>query len=264
METTFPTVVGDSQRPISILLINPNSSSHITEACLKSISSKLPPGVTVHGFTAPRPAPAAIEGRVDGVLSAAACLRVITPIKDRFDAFLVCCFSNHPLIPALREEVDHQPVLGIMESALYASRMCGNKLGIITTSERSEITHQQTIIEHGFGTFSAGCVACKISVLGLESQPKEQVYAGVIRAAKELVEGRNADCICLGCAGMTGVKEACEKAVGKEESQVMVVDGVGIGIQLLIGLVREGLGTAKRGAYRSAEAGRKARQQDWY
>ncbi|KAH5153098.1 hypothetical protein HBH69_131560 [Parastagonospora nodorum] len=260
---TFPTVVGIEQPPISILLINPNSSAHMTDACLKNVSTKIPPGVTVYGFTAPPPAPSAIEGRVDGVLSAAECLRNIVPIKHRFDAFLVCCFSNHPLITALREEVT-QPVLGIMESALYASRMCGNKLGIVTTSERSEIIHQQSIAEYGFGNFSAGCAACRISVLDLERKPKEEVFAGVVKAAKELVDGRGADCICLGCAGMTGAKEACEDAVGKHQNQAMVVDGVGVGVQFLIGLVREGLGTAKGGAYRPAEAGRKARNQEWY
>jgi Asp/Glu/hydantoin racemase len=246
--------MGIEQPKISILLINPNSSPHITQACLKNVSGKIPPGVTVHGFTAPPPAPSAI---------AAECLRIIVPIKHRFDAFLICCFSNHPLVTALREEVT-QPVLGIMESALYASRMCGNKLGIITTSERSEIIHQQSIVEYGFGNFSAGCAACKISVLDLESKPKEAVFAGVIRAAKDLVERQNADCICLGCAGMIGVKEACEEAVGKQQGQVMVVDGVAVGVQFLIGLVREGLGTAKGGAYRPAEAGRKARNQGWY
>ncbi|KAF5581882.1 Asp Glu hydantoin racemase [Fusarium pseudoanthophilum] len=263
MEATFPSVEGTHQTPTSILLINPNSSPHITQACLKNVADKLPPGVTVYGFTASPPAPSAIEGRVDGILSSAECLRKIVPIKHRFDAFLVCCFSNHPLIAALREEVE-QPVLGIMESALYASRMCGNKLGIITTSERSEILHEQTIFDYGFANFSAGCAACKISVLDLENKPKEQVFEGVTRAARELVQGRKADCVCLGCAGMTGAKEACEQAVGTQQRQVMVVDGVAIGVQFLIGLVREGLGTAKGGAYRPAEAGRKARNQEWY
>jgi Asp/Glu/hydantoin racemase len=259
----FPSVSGAQQAPISILLINPNSSPHITHACLQNVSSKLPPGVTVYGFTATPPAPSAIEGRVDAILSSAECLRKIVPIKHRFDAFLVACFSNHPLISALREEVE-APVLGIMESALYASRMCGEKLGVITTSERSEILHAQTIFDAGFANYSAGCAACKISVLDLENKPKEEVFAGVTRAARELVEERKADCLLLGCAGMTGAKEACEDAVGTKERKVMVVDGVAVGVQFLIGLVREGLGTAKGGAYRPAEAGRIARGQAWY
>ncbi len=229
-----------------------------------SISGKIPPGVTVYGFTAPLPAPSAIEGKADAVLSTAACLRAIVPIKHHYDAFLVACFSDHPLIAALKEEVEG-PVIGIMEASLYAARLCGTKLGIITTSERSEILHQKSIVDYGFGSYSAGCVASRISVLGLESLPRDEVFASVTKAAKELVEVRGADCICaLDVAGMTGMKEACEEAVNTKERQVMVIDGVGTGIQFLIALVRESLGTAKCGAYRSAEAARSARGQDWY
>ncbi|KAK8029723.1 D-hydantoinase [Apiospora rasikravindrae] len=264
MDSPLPSVTGHNAAPISILLINPNSSSPMTDNCLKSIADKIPAGVTVHGFTAPRPAPSAIEGRVDGVLSSAECLRAIVPIQDRFDAFLVCCFSHHPLVDALREEVTHQPVLGIMESALYASRMCGSRLGVVTTSERSAVNHELAIAGYGFAHYSAGCAASRISVLGLESQPKEVVHAGVVGAAKTLVEERGADAVCLGCAGMTGIREACEEALGTAERQVMVVDGVAVGVQFLTALVREGLGTAKRGAYRPAKAGRDARKQEWY
>ena len=122
----------------------------------------------------------------------------------------------------------------------------------------------RSIIEYGLGTFSAGCAPSKVSVLGLEREPRQRVYAEVIRAAKVLVNERGADCICLGCAGMTGMREACEDAVGTAARQVMVVDGVAVGVQLLIALVREGLGTAKRGAYRPAEPACVARKQDWY
>ncbi|KAK7961773.1 D-hydantoinase [Apiospora aurea] len=264
MDSPLPSVTGHNAAPISILLINPNSSPHMTDNCLQSIAGKIPAGITVHGFTAPRPAPSAIEGRADGVLSAAECLRAIVPIQARFDAFLVCCFSHHPLVDALREEVPRQPVLGIMESALYAARMCGSRLGVVTTSERSAVNHELAIAGYGFSHYSAGCAASRISVLGLESQPKEVVYAGVVGAAKELVEQRGADAVCLGCAGMTGVREACEEALETAERQVMVVDGVAVGVQFLTALVREGLGTAKRGAYRPAKAGRDARKQEWY
>ncbi|KAK7993255.1 hypothetical protein PG989_006636 [Apiospora arundinis] len=263
MDSPLPSVTGQNAAPISILLINPNSSSHMTDNCLNSIASKLPAGVTVHGFTAPRPAPSAIEGRVDGILSSAECLRAIVPMQARFDAFLVCCFSHHPLVDALREEVA-QPVLGIMEAALYAARMCGSRLGVVTTSERSAVNHELAVAAYGFERYSVGCAASRISVLDLDSQPREVVLAGVVGAARKLVEERGADAVCLGCAGMTGVREACEEALGTAERQVMVVDGVAVGVQFLIALVRDGLGTAKRGAYQPAKAGRDARNQEWY
>lgn len=266
MASSLPAVTGTSTRPISILLINPNSTSSMTNACLRSIADTLPPHVTVHGFTGPETAPSAIEGRADAMLSAADCFRALYPIvngpSQHFDAFLVACFSAHPLIPMLREEFT-QPCIGIMEASLYASRMCGERLSVITTGQRSRFLHEDSInTTYGLGNFSAGCEAADVAVLELESKPKEEVYEGLVSAARKLVE-RGADCICLGCAGMTEMQEICQKAVNMKEREVMVVDGVAMGIQFLIGLVTEGLGTAKRGTYRSAATGRERRGQVW-
>lgn len=282
--TTLPSVTGTSTRPISILLINPNSTPSMTQACLRSIAATLPPHVTVHGFTAPATSPSAIEGRADAALSAADCFRALHSLLSpgsgsesataaaaaatssapasappQFDAFLVACFSAHPLIPMLREEYT-QPAIGIMEAALYASRMCGDKLSVITTGQRSRFLHADAInTAYGLGPFSVGCEASDVAVLELETKPKEEVYAGLVSAARKLVD-KGADCICLGCAGMTEMQEVCQEAVGmKEAREVMVVDGVAMGVQFLIGLVREGLGTAKRGAYRSSAVAREKR-----
>lgn len=253
----------------------------MTAACLRSIADTLPPHVTVHGFTAPPTAPTAIEGRADAVLSAADCFRALHPLlrttyspgadstttttttpPPRFDAFLVACFSAHPLIPMLREEYP-QPAIGIMEASLYASRICGDRLGIVTTSQRSRFLHADAVgAAYGLAAFSAGCEASDVAVLELESGPRGQVHDGVAGAARRLVEERGADCVCLGCAGMTGLREVCQAAVGGE-GEVMVVDGVAVGVHFLIGLVREGLGTAKRGSYRSSAAGRERRGQNW-
>jgi Asp/Glu/hydantoin racemase len=267
METGTPLlrVTGSSTRHINVLLINPNSTDHMTEACLRSIESTLPAHITVHGFTGPKTGPSAIEGRVDAAISAVDCFRALAPLlreqPRRFDAFLVACFSAHPLIAMLREEYT-QPAIGIMEAALYASRMCGSKLGIVTTSERSSILHAQSTVEYGFGAYSVGCETGHVSVLELESKPKEVVYASLVSAARKLVE-KGADCICLGCAGMTGMHEAVSKAVGMDDKEIMVVDGVAIGVHLLASLVQEGLSTAKAGAYRSSATGRVKRGQDW-
>lgn len=246
----------------------------MTAACLRSIADTLPPHVTVHGFTAPPTAPTAIEGRADAVLSAADCFRALRPIvvtsdddgapatRPRFDAFLVACFSAHPLVPMLREEFD-QPAVGIMEAALYAGRMCGGRLGVLATGQRSRLLHEDSIREaYGLGGFSVGCEAAGLGVLELGSRPPGEVREGLAGAAGRLA-GRGADCICLGCAGMTEAQAACREAVGMDKGEVMVVDGVAVGVQFLIGLVREGLGTAKRGCYRSSAAGREKRRQDW-
>ncbi|KAI9822609.1 MAG: hypothetical protein M1827_000328 [Pycnora praestabilis] len=258
--STMPTITGrGTPEPINILLINPNSTSSMTTACLQSLESTLPTNCTVAGFTAPLPAPSAIEGHLDGVLSAAACIRAITPIAHQYDGFLVACFSDHPLIKALREEVQG-PVIGIMEASLYAARMLGGRFGIVTTSARSQIMMDDAIRNYGLEGVSAGPLSTGLGVLELETKPRDEVLDRVQRTAELLVELKGADCIALGCAGMTDMKERCENTL---PYGVEVLDGVRLGVQFLIGLVREGLETAKSGIYKSAEEGRQARGQEW-
>lgn len=258
----LPSVTGNSTRTIQILLINPNGTSSMTDACLRSLEETLPPYCTVTGLTAPHPTPSAIEGHLDGILSAAAAVRAVAPIAANYDAFLVACFSAHPLINALREEVSG-PVIGIMEAALYSARMLGGRLGIVATGGRSKIMHEDAIRSYGLDGFSVGCETTNLGVLELERLPRDKVLGLVSEAARRLVQEKGADCIALGCAGMTEMKIRCEEAVGTKDATAQVIDGVGVGVQILIGLVREGHMTAKGGIFRRAQDSRSARGQDW-
>lgn len=254
----LPSVTGQSTRAIRILLINPNSTRSMTDRCLESISNTLPLNVTVYGFTPSRPAPTAIESQTDAIMSTATCTKAIVSIASKYDAFLVACFSHHPLIAALREQL-MQPVIGIMEASLYASRMCGSKFGILATGIRSMYLHESSVkTVYGLGSFSVGAESARLGVLELESLPEEVVEEKLADAAKRL-QTRGADCICLGCAGMTDWQKICQDAVGMHDRMAMVIDGVAIGIHFLIGLVRENLGTAKGAAYNTA-TGHKALQ----
>lgn len=223
----------------------------------------------------------------DGVLSSAASIRAVLPLAAAtpYDAYLVACFSHHPLTTALREELA-APVIGIMEASLYAARMLGARLGVVATGDRSRVMHEDAIRAYGFAGHSVGCEVTGLGVLELEvsddddddaaaaaaagsetkaadpaKKNKAEVLSRMASAATRLRD-RGADCICLGCAGMTDMKAVCETAVGGDE-QVQIIDGVGVGVQFLVGLVREGHKTAKGGVYRSSRAGRERRGQDW-
>ncbi|KAL5334017.1 carbon-nitrogen hydrolase [Aspergillus crustosus] len=241
-----------------ILLINPNSTKSMTDKCIEMVAPTLPPDVQVDGFTSPHPAPTAVEGSLDAVLSTAAAIRAVLPMASRYDAFLVACYSDHPLIKALREELS-APVVGIMEASLFAARTLGGRFGIVVTSSRSAVLHSDSIRNYGLEGFSVGVQSCGLGVLGLENQGEEVVLAAMCDAARELVR-RGADTITLGCAGMTKLKEAVEGAVGPD---VQVVDGVVAGVHHLTGILRMGGRTAKRGVYASAKVGREKRGQDY-
>lgn len=259
----LPSITGRYHGNCHILLINPNSTRSMTEACLESLRPTLPLGCAVTGFTAPHPAPSAIEGHVDAILSSEACIRTIKPIADNYDAFLVACYSKHPLVDALREELN-APVIGIMEASLYTARMLGGRFGIVATSHRSKFMQEEAVRAYGLEPYYVGSEATALGVLELESRPREIVLNRVGDAAYRLME-RGADCIALGCAGMTDMVEKCEELVasGKGKGKINVIDGVIAGMHLLIAMVRPGYATSKSGLFKSAEEGRKARGQGW-
>ncbi|KAI4941914.1 hypothetical protein J4E91_010464 [Alternaria rosae] len=255
----LPSVTGDTTtKHIRILLCNPNATESMTNACLEMLRQTLPPDVTIYGFTAPKPAPSAIEGNFDNIMSAAAAAQAIIPIAHEYDAFLVACYSDHALIKVLREELP-QPVVGIMEASLFAARTLGGRFGIIATSRRSQYTLEDSVKHYGLESFCAGVRSCDLGVLELESKPEKEVLGVMCDVGKKLVAD-GADVLTLGCAGMTNMKAAVEEVVGDE---VQVIDGVLAGVQHLAGLCRLGMRTAKRGTYASAAADRERRGQSW-
>jgi Asp/Glu/hydantoin racemase/predicted amidohydrolase len=249
-----------SRKPIRILLINPNATPTMTANCLNMVQPTLPPDVEVTGFTAPYPAPTAIEGNVDNILSSAASFRAIIPLQERegYDAMLVACYSDHALIRMLREEFDC-PVIGIMEASLFAARTLGGRFGIVATSKRSKIIHEDAVRHYGMEGFCGGVEACEIGVLDLERKPRDEML-NVMQDVAKLLVANGAEVLTLGCAGMTDRKLAVEEAVGPD---VQVVDGVVAGVQHLSGLVRMGGRTAKVGMYMSSATGRKKRGQEY-
>ncbi|CAK7243551.1 MAG: hypothetical protein STHCBS139747_005077 [Sporothrix thermara] len=249
-------------RKIRILLVNPNSTASMTADCVALAAPTLPADVELTGFTAPRPAPSAIESSFDNVMSAAAAARAVLPVAATHDAVLVACYSDHALIRMLREELHGQPVVGIMEASLAMARTLGARFGLVATSDRSCATHRDTIHSMGLSNLCAGVASCKLGVLDLHADSAEaqkRVNESVFAAAQSLVAS-GAEVLTLGCAGMTPLKLAVEAAVGPD---VTVIDGVLAGVQHLSGIVRIGGRTAKIGAYKSSSATRKARGQDW-
>ena len=245
-------------KQIRILLCNPNSTAEMTRACVDMVLPTLSSNVVLVGCTALEPAPSAVEGKFDDIMSAAVAVQGILQHADQFDAFLVACYSDHALIKMLREELT-QPVVGIMEASLFAARTLGSRFGIICSGPRSRYTLEDTVRSSGFANFCVGVRSCDLGVLGLKEKPRQEVLRIMGQVGEELV-GDGADVILLGCAGMADLKSAVEEAVGED---VQVIDGVVAGVHHLIGLCRMGTRTAKKGAYASSAAARQRRGQDW-
>ncbi|RVX67333.1 hypothetical protein B0A52_09114 [Exophiala mesophila] len=258
------------QRPHQILLINPNSSRSMTEAMLNSLRPVIPAGIEVTGYTAPYPAPTAIESATDGIMSTEAVLRDLAKhaasngeTVQNFDGMIVACFTKHALIEALRESYD-VPIVGIMEASLYVARMLGGRFGIVATAARHKIMLDDQVASYGLNHFYVGSEATHLGVLELETRSKDEVAKRVMHSSRALVV-KGADTILLGCAGMVDMTRAAKDAVRDEDGRrtVNVIDAVEAGLMMMTSLVSMGIPTSKKGLYKGEKEARRARGQNW-
>ncbi|KAK9332963.1 Asp/Glu/hydantoin racemase [Lipomyces starkeyi] len=218
----------------SILVINPNSSCSVSDT-LKEI---LRPPTEFHYdyFTGPEGGPLQIDSVTTEITSAANCLPALIPLLDKYEGFLVACYSDHPLVHCLKEQTS-KPVLGIFQASVLHSIALGGKFAIVTTVKIWEVLLNDAVRALlGSETLFAGTFSTGLGVLELHDASADVVSQRIGDAAIKAV-ANGASVICLGCAGMAGMEEAITKAVGHK---IRVVDGVVAGVEILVGLIRSG------------------------
>lgn len=105
-----------SSSSFRVLIINPNTSTQMTEALKPIIQGLNYTDIHFDYFTAPDQSVTLPEGRViepvpsinsgdDSVQSAQHCRPFVEPLIPQYDAFLVACYSAHPLVGMLRSTI---------------------------------------------------------------------------------------------------------------------------------------------------------------
>ncbi|KAG8742859.1 hypothetical protein FRC10_000838 [Ceratobasidium sp. 414] len=247
-ELSVATVQGESRRAIKILVVNPNSSQNITQSLIDLFRASPPAAhVTVSFFTGPPECPKSIDDEEGCYSSASTCLPLLLPAVQahQYDAYLVACYSGHPLPNLLRATSGNKiPCLGIFEASIIhalAKTGPGEKFGIITTGQ-VWVPLLTDALHNFLGVSStsrfAGVVSTGYSATELHDVPQAEVYAKIGQGARELVEEHGARVICLGCAGMAGMEKAIWEGLGSQwGDKVQIIDGVQAGISLLCGIV---------------------------
>ena len=185
----------------------------------------------------------------------------LEPLLEHHDAFLVACYSFHPLVPALRYRLtqSHQHVIGIFEASIsatlsllplhpnlttatsdHAGRESRASFGIVSTGKQWEdlltyAVRQALGVSEGSKRF-AGVETTGLNATELHEVPAAEVRSRVVEAAGRMVgKGYDVRVIVLGCAGMVGMEEWVKEGAGKE---LFIVDGVKAGVSALQGLLR--------------------------
>lgn len=105
-----------SSSSFRVLIINPNTSTQMTEALKPIIQGLNYADIHFDYFTAPKQSVTLPDGRViepvpsinsgdDSVQSAQHCRPFVEPLIPQYDALLVACYSAHPLVGMLRSTI---------------------------------------------------------------------------------------------------------------------------------------------------------------
>lgn len=207
-----------------LLLINPNTSAHITELMLGHARKAAGAEVEIHARTARLGAPyisceASYAVAAHATLDAWAC--AIAAGQPRFDAVLIGCFGD-PGLFALRQ-VSQLPVTGLAEAAFIAAAKHG-RFAIVTGGVRWKPMLERLAQSLGFGETLAGIHTVEATGAELAADPlAAQVL--LARACNEAARQFGARAVILGGAGLAGIAAAIQPVVS-----VPVVDSVLAGV----------------------------------
>jgi Asp/Glu/hydantoin racemase len=198
---------------------------------------------------------ASINNEEDAAVSAQHCITDLSSngALDNHQGFLVSCYSQHPLVPALRRALVERKkrdavVTGIFEASVAAclqSIDLDEKFGIVSTGKQWEAIMDDAVanlLGSNASTRYAGTETTALNAVELHSTSKAEVDRRMKDATKRLL-AKGAGAICLGCAGMAGmdrtVREACVEYLGEETgSRIRIVDGVISGFIHIDGALR--------------------------
>ena len=163
------------------------------------------------------------------------CCRLAAQHDNEAAAFVVACFSD-PGVHALRETTT-RPVFGIAESGLLAALTLGDKVGIIAILAASAARHARFIRALGIESRIAGELPVGLGVSELADEAVTR--ARMIDVGARLRDGKGADVLVMGCAGMARYRGALEDDLG-----VPVIDPTQAAVAMAIAAVRLGWRTA--------------------
>lgn len=222
-----------------ILVVNPNTTSPMTEVACAAARQVVSPGTEIVPLTS-NFGPASIEGYFDEAVCVPGMLKAIQQAED-YDAVVIACFDDTGL-DAARCLTD-KPVIGIGEAAYRVASMLSNKFSVVTTLSRSVPALEHNLLRYGLERQCARVRATDIPVLELENE-SARAYDKIASEIEAALRDDRAEAIVLGCAGMVELADKLTR-----HYQIPVLDGVTCAVSMCESLVRLGVKTSRKGGY---------------
>ena len=214
-------------RPPRLLLVNPNTSIHITERLALSARTQLPAGVGLTALTASE-GPAAVRSPAELAAAADRVLAMAAAHQADHDAVIVGISLDSGLV-ATRAAWAPRPVLGMTEAACHLACTTGPRFVLLTVGAAMAESYREHVHQLGLAGRLAG-VAAPEAPEAFSAAPNE-VLPGVLDTLAQATAplcGPDVGAVVLAGAVLCGYGPALPQRLG-----LPVLDGVACAVQLV-------------------------------
>lgn len=210
-----------------ILLINPNTSAHVTERMVEQARKTAGSKAEIVGATATF-GPQFINSRAANTIAAHACLDVAARQASGFDA-IVLGVSMDTGLAAVRELLD-MPVVGMAEAGLKASCTLGARVGCLTLGNQLLPLYREMTAGYGMSDRVQWKAIELPAAYGTDIAA--DVAIAIRDACEQMVKEESIDVVALCGAVLAGYAETISEGVS-----VPVVDCIDAAVRTAISLV---------------------------
>ena len=186
-----------------ILLINPNTTTEVTELLHAAGSRVASAGTELVAMTAGRGVPY-IATRAEAQIGGAIALEMLAEAGDGFDAAIIAAFGDPGLFAA--RELFSFPVVGLAEAAMLTACMVGQRFSIVTFSPTLAPWYNECVAMHWLEARCAGIRVLDESFQSISNVQAEKEEA-LVRLANVAVEQDHADVVILSGAPLAGLAD---------------------------------------------------------
>lgn len=223
-----------------LLLINPNTSAHVTDRLLAQARVAADGVAEVIGVTATFGA-AIIGSRTEDAIAAHAALEIAARHAAGVDA-VVMGVSMDSGLHAVRELLD-VPVVGMAEAALVTACQLGGRIGCLTLGPRLLPLYRELTVRHGFAARVAAWRALDLPAAYGPTLDARSVEA-VAQGCRQLVDEDGAEVVVLCAAVLAGCAARVRDAV-----PVPVIDAIDAATRQALLLAALAAPAARKGSY---------------
>jgi allantoin racemase len=229
-----------------ILIINPNSSEHMTDKIQSVAEAAKREDCEVTVKRSAR-GPVTIDSSYDEAYAIGPLIDLVKQASQQdCDAIILACFCEVGVEAA--REVSTIPVFGLEETTLSVALLLGAKFGILTERRPRVAMKEQHVRRYGLLDRMACIRPLELSVAELDDDPERVKTAGM-PLARQMVEEDGAEVIILGCAAMAGYAEDLESQL-----QVPVLDPLKVTLKIAEAVVDMGHTHSRVGLYAFPDA----------